>query len=55
MDKIILGASGEIKKQFNIREENGEVKIDYPVVIIRAVKPETKPDLPASGVLYEPE
>ncbi len=38
MDEIILGASSDIKKRFNIREENGEVKIDYPVVIIKAVK-----------------
>lgn len=53
MDEIILGASDAIKKQFNIREENGEVKIDYPVVIIRAVKKEARPDLPASGELYD--
>lgn len=52
MDEIILGTSDAIKKQFNIREENGEVKIDYPVVIIRAVKKEVQPKLPVAGVVY---
>ena len=51
MNEILLAASGEVKKQFNIREENGEVKIDFPVVIIRAVKPEIK-GLLTSGVIY---
>lgn len=53
MDEIILGASDAIRKQFNIREENGEVKIDYPVVIIRAVKKEAKAGISTSGTLYE--
>lgn len=52
MDEIILGASDAIKKQFNIREESGEVKIDYPVVIIRAVKKDIKTNLPNSGEIY---
>lgn len=52
MDKIILGVSDTIKKQFNIREENGEVKIDYPVVIIRAIKKKAKSGLPVAGEVY---
>ncbi|MDP2638018.1 MAG: class I SAM-dependent methyltransferase [Candidatus Levybacteria bacterium] len=53
MDEVILGTSDEIKKQFNIREENGEVKIEYPVVIIRAVKSEARVGVPTSGTVYE--
>ncbi len=52
MDEIILGASDVIKKQFNIKTEDGEVKIDYPVAIIRAVKKELKSGLPNADVVY---
>lgn len=52
MDALILSASDAIKKQFNIREEGGEVKIDYPVVIIRAVKKVAWSGLPTAGDLY---
>ena len=38
MDATIMGASDAIMKTFNIRIENEDVKIDYPVVVIRAVK-----------------
>jgi len=39
LNHIILTAPEAAKRAFNIREENGSVKIDYPVTIIRAVKP----------------
>lgn len=39
MDHEILDAPPGIARFFNIREEEGLVKIDYPVIIIRAVKP----------------
>lgn len=38
MDRLILQAPGLAKLAFNIREEEGLVKVDYPVIIIRAVK-----------------
>ena len=52
MHEVILGASDGIKREFNIREENGEVKLDYPVVIIRAVKSRETTSLPSSGDVY---
>lgn len=39
MDKLLLNVPDEIKTAFNIRQEDDGVKIDYPVVIIKAVKP----------------
>lgn len=39
LNQIILTAPEAARRAFNIREENGLVKIDYPVTIIRAVKP----------------
>lgn len=39
MDRQMLEAPYEITRFFNIREEDGLVRIDYPVIIIRAVKP----------------
>lgn len=39
MDKLLLSAPDEIKTAFNIRQEGEDVKIDYPVIIIKAVKP----------------
>lgn len=38
LDRFILNAPEEAIKAFNVRQENGEVKIDYPVVIIKASK-----------------
>lgn len=53
MDAFILNAPENIKKEFNIRQEGQDVRIDYPVIIIKAVKKEKKSGLPNSGVLYE--
>ena len=53
MDAFILSAPENIKKEFNIRQEGQDVKIDYPVIIIKAVKKEAKSCLPNEGVLYE--
>lgn len=39
LNQMILTAPTAAKIAFNIREEDGLVKIDYPVTIIRAVKP----------------
>lgn len=39
MDELLLNAPDEIKTAFNIRQEWENVKIDYPVIIIKAVKP----------------
>lgn len=39
LNQMILTAPNAVKKVFNIRTEEGLVKIDYPVTIIRAVKP----------------
>jgi|Napbiome12C3dose_1001474.scaffolds.fasta_scaffold00012_8 ubiquinone/menaquinone biosynthesis C-methylase UbiE len=39
LNKFILAAPPAAKTAFNIREENGLVKIDYPITIIRAIKP----------------
>lgn len=39
MDKLLLSAPDEIKTAFNIRQEGEYVRIDYPVIIIKAVKP----------------
>ncbi len=38
MDRLLLQAPDLAKSTFNIREEDGLVKVDYPVIIIRAVK-----------------
>ena len=38
MDAFILAAPDEVKDKFNIRQEGGDVKVDYPVIIIRATK-----------------
>lgn len=50
METILMGAPDEVRKQFNIRREGELVKIEYPVAIIRAVKKEVKPGLPATGI-----
>lgn len=52
MDGVLMGASDEVKKQFNIRKEGELVKIEFPVVIIRAVKKDVQPNLPATGDVY---
>lgn len=52
MDALILSAPEDVKREFNIRQEENDVRIDFPVVIIKAVKPETKLGLPASGDVY---
>lgn len=38
MDNLILSAPEDVKIAFNIRQENGDVRIDYPVIIIEAIK-----------------
>ncbi len=38
LDAFILAAPDEVKDKFNIRQEGGDVKVDYPVIIIRATK-----------------
>ena len=40
MNDNIRGGSDEVKREFSVREENGLVKIDYPVIIIKAIKPD---------------
>ena len=52
MDALILAAPDKIRKTFNIRQEGADVKIDYPVVIIKAIKKESNSDLPESGEIY---
>ncbi len=47
MDRNILAAPDDVKAAFMIREEADGVHIDYPVVIIRAVKPAV--EIPASS------
>lgn len=42
MDELLLNAPDEIKTAFNIRQEWENVKIDYPVIIIKAVKQKIK-------------
>ena len=39
LNHIILTAPQSAKRAFNIRQEGESVKIDYPVTIIRAIKP----------------
>lgn len=39
LNRMILTAPDAVKTAFNIREEDGSVKINYPVTIIRATKP----------------
>ncbi len=39
LDQMIMEAPPMVKKAFNIRKEDALVKIDYPLVILRAVKP----------------
>lgn len=36
MNNFLLSASERVKKDFNIRQEDGSVRIDYPVVVITA-------------------
>src|SRR3989344_2366891 len=50
MDKLLLNTPDEIKTAFNIRQEEEDVRIDYPVIIIKAVKPKTE-----SGGVYVAE
>lgn len=38
LNTMIIGAPEEIKTAFNIREEDGQVKIDYPLLVIRGIK-----------------
>lgn len=51
MDVLILRAPEEVKKAFNIRQEGADVKIDYPVVVIRTVKMREKFSSPVT--IYE--
>lgn len=37
-DRLILEAPDMVQKAFNIRVEDGVVKVDYPVIIFKAVK-----------------
>lgn len=53
MDRLLLQSPPEIMERFKIREENGIVNVEYPVVIIRAVKKEVKAGLSTSGTVYE--
>lgn len=39
LNDMILNAPDDAKRAFNIRQEEGLVKIDYPITIIRAYKP----------------
>lgn len=39
LNKTILAAPQDVREAFNIRQEGGLVKIDYPIIIIKAVKP----------------
>lgn len=38
LNAIILDASKEVRKAFNIREEDGLVRIDYPIIVIKGIK-----------------
>jgi ubiquinone/menaquinone biosynthesis C-methylase UbiE len=53
MDILIMDAPEDVKKAFNIRREKDEVMIDYPVVIIKAIKKESESNFPTKGTIYE--
>ncbi len=53
MDRLILQAPDEAKAAFNIREEEGLVKVDYPVIIIRAIKRASRIDAQSPHELAE--
>lgn len=44
MDTLLLNAPDEIRDAFNIRQEGQDVKIDAPVIIIKAMKPQVIDD-----------
>ncbi|MDO8621460.1 MAG: class I SAM-dependent methyltransferase [Candidatus Levybacteria bacterium] len=52
MDEIIMNAPEGVKKAFNVRQGVNGMEIDYPVVIIRAVKKVAESGLPTAGDLY---
>lgn len=38
INTIILNATKKVRKAFNIREEKGLVKIDYPIIVMKGIK-----------------